>query len=55
MKNDKVKRIDLRLSRETYARLLKLNSLRLSTENTNVSVTKTLVDLIEKAFEKSIG
>jgi len=55
MKDNDRKRIDLRLSRDTYARLLKLNSLRLSTENTNVSVTRTISDLIEEKFKKSIG
>jgi hypothetical protein len=55
MKNDNIKRLELRLHRDTYARLLKLNSLRLSTENANISVNKTISDLIEAAFKKAIG
>ena len=54
MKED-FKRMEIRLHRDTYARLLKLNSLRLSTENANISVNRTISDLIEAAFKKSIG
>jgi len=55
MKDNDRKRIDLRLSKDTYGRLLKLNSLRLSTENSNISVTRTISDLIDVAFKRSIG
>lgn len=55
MPNEKYKRIDLRLSQEVYNQLLKLNSLRIAAEKTNISVTKTISDVIEEKFKQSIG
>jgi len=54
MKND-TKRIDLRLSLDTYNKLLKLNSLRLAAERKNISLTKTLSDIIDERFQRAIG
>jgi len=55
VKTDTRKRIDLRLSAEVYNQVLKLNSLRLAAEKVNVSVTRTISDIIEEKFRKTIG
>jgi len=54
MKDNK-KRIDLRLSPEVYNQILKLNSLRIASEKMNISLTKTISELITERFQKTIG